>query len=423
MTALSRRLQHTFRALGHRDFRTFFFGQWVSVTGTWMQTTALAWLVYRLTHSPLMLGVLAAARFGPSLVAAPLAGVIADRFPRRTLVLMTQSLSLAQATLLSVLTVTGTVRVWHVLVLAFLGGAVDTLDMPARQTLQVDLVGIEDLQSAVSLNSFAFNAGRMVGPALAGLLVAGYGEAACFAFNAVSYLAVLIALMTIRPVPAVAVSSGSWRADLVEGWRYAWRTPRVRLVLLAVAITSGFGLSYAALMPVFAGDVLHAGPRGFGVLLAAGGCGAMVGALLAASRRSNASAGVLVAAGQGALGLGLVALGTIRNFQVVAAVMMLIGISVAIQLTTSNGFLQTSAPPRMRGRAVALYLWLFAGLAPIGALLAGAIAERAGAPATVAGAGAVCVVSALVVGREVSATWRGSLQMDGSSREAFGDES
>jgi MFS family permease len=422
MSALSRRLRHTFRALGHRDFRTFFFGQWVSVTGTWMQTTALAWLVYRLTHSPLTLGALAAARFGPSLVAAPLAGVVADRFPRRTLVLVTQSLSLAQATTLSALTLTGTVRVWHLLVLAFLGGAVDTLDMPARQTLQVDLVGIEDLQSAVSLNSSAFNAGRMVGPAIAGVLVAAYGEAVCFAFNAASYVAVLIALLTIRPVPAVPASHASWREELVEGWRYAWRTPRVRLILFAVAITSGFGLSYTALMPVFAGDVLHAGPRGFGVLLAAGGCGAIVGALLAGSRRSSAGAGVLVALGQGALGLGLVALGTIRNFAVAVATMVVIGISVALQLSTSNGFLQTTSPPQLRGRAVALYLWLFAGLAPIGALLAGAVAERAGAPATVAGVGAVCVVSAVVVAREVGARWRGSQQVDVGRGEGFGDE-
>src|SRR5664279_4472982 len=254
------RLAHAFRALRHRPFRIFWIGQWLSVNGTWMQTTAQAWLVYRLTDSPLVLGILSAVRFGPALVGSPIAGVLTDRLPRRLVVLSTQSLSLVQATLMAVLTLSGAVRVWQVLLLAFFQGIVDTLDTPARQTLQVDIVGVEDLQSAVSLNASAFNAARMVGPALAGVMVAAWGEGVCFAVNAFSYLAVLVALAFTRTLAVASV----------------W--------------------------------------------------------------------------------------------------MVVIGLGVAIQLSTTNGFLQTTAPPHMRGRVVSLYIWLFSGLSPVGGFAAGWIA-------------------------------------------------
>ena len=226
MGQLASRLAHAFRALRHRPFRVYWIGQWLSVNGTWMQTTAQAWLVYRLTDSPLVLGVLSAVRFGPALVGSPIAGVLTDRLPRRLVVLSTQSLSLGQATLMAALTLSGTIRVWHVLLLAFFQGVVDTLDTPARQTLQVDIVGVEDLQSAVSLNASAFNAARMVGPALAGVLVAAWGEGVCFAVNAFSYLAVLVALLTIRTPRCAVPPRARLRAELAEGVRYAWGEQR-----------------------------------------------------------------------------------------------------------------------------------------------------------------------------------------------------
>ena len=394
MERLESRMSHAFRALRHRHFRVFWIGQWLSVNGTWMQTTAQAWLVYRLTNSPLMLGFLSVARFGPALVGSPIAGVLTDRLPRRLLVLTTQSVSLVQASLLAALTLTGVVRVWHILVLAVFQGVVDTLDTPARQTLQVDIVGVEDLQSAVSLNSSAFNAARMVGPALAGLLVALWGEGVCFAINAVSYLAVLVALLTIRtgtqPRPAI----GSLRGELAEGLHYAWGNRQVRMMLAAIAVTSGFGLSYATLLPVFARDVLRGGVKGFGLLMSSGGLGAVFGALAAATRRGARHTGLIMAAGQSSLGFGLIALACTRNLPLAAAWMVMIGLGVAIQLSTTNGFLQTTAPPQMRGRVVSLYIWLFSGLSPIGGFIAGWVAERAGAPWTAAGAGAACVVSA-----------------------------
>jgi MFS family permease len=398
MEQLVSRIRHAFRALRHRDFRVYWIGQWLSVNGTWMQTTAQAWLVYRLTGSPLVLGLLSLARFGPSLVATPIAGVVIDRFPRRKLVLLTQSASLVLASLMALLTISGTVQVWQVLVLAFLQGIVDTLDMPARQTLQVDLVGIESLQSAISLNSSAFNAARMVGPALAGVLVAGYGEGVCFAVNAVSYLAVLVALLTIRTSLSQRPASGSVRDELVEGLRYAAGNPQVRLVLTSVAVTSAFGLSYMTLLPVFARDVLHSGARGFGLLMASGGLGAIFGALGTAARRGTSRTTAVMAAGQGALGLGLVALALTRHVLAAAVCLVVVGLAVAIQLSTTNGFLQTTAPEHLRGRAVSLYIWIFSGLSPIGGLVAGWVAEHVGAQWTAAGAGSACVLSALVTG-------------------------
>ena len=409
-------MNHAFRALRHRHFRVFWVGQWLSVNGTWMQTTAQAWLVYRLTNSPLMLGLLSVARFGPALIGAPMAGVLTDRLPRRLLVLATQSVSLVQASLLATLTLTGVVRVWHVLVLALFQGIVDTMDTPARQTLQVDIVGVEDLQSAVSLNSSAFNAARMVGPALAGVLVAVWGEGVCFAVNAVSYLAVLLALLTIRTPASPRPAKGSVRSELAEGLSYAWGNRQVRMMLVAIAVTSGFGLSYTTLLPVFARDVLHGGVRGFGVLMSSGGLGAVFGALGTAARRGSRYTNAIMAAGQGGLGIGLMALAGTRWLPLASAWMVMIGVGVAIQLSTINGFLQTTAPPRMRGRVVSLYIWLFSGLSPIGGFAAGWVAEHAGAQWTAAGAGFACLVSATLMGFGLSVLRRSSGKAGGRGR-------
>ncbi len=399
-------MRHAFRALRHRQFRVYWIGQGVSVAGTWMQTVAQSWLVYRLTDSPLMLGLLTAARFGPSLVGSPFAGVVTDRFPRRSLVLLTQTLSLLQASVMAALTLTGRIRVWHVLLLAAFQGVVDTLDMPARQTLQVDLVGIEDLQSAVALNSSVFNAARIVGPGVAGVLVAAFGEGICFAVNAASYLAVLVALLAIRLPAGTGGRAGSLLGELAEGVSYAWHAPRVRASLTAVAVTSMFGLSYSTLLPVLARDVFHGGVKGYGVLLAAAGLGAIAGALGAGARRGAHSAERVVALGQATLGLGLVALALAHTIAVAVGWMVLVGLGVAAQLSTTNGFLQTAAPPHLRGRVVSLYIWLFAGMSPVGGLLAGWAAERVGATWTAVGAGAACLASAIATAVEIGARGR-----------------
>ncbi|MEW6338496.1 MAG: MFS transporter [Acidobacteriota bacterium] len=387
-------LRHAFRALRHRDFRVFFYGQAVSVTGTWMQSMAQAWLVYRLSGSPLVLGILWAVRFGPSLVLAPLAGVVADRFPRRSLVLATQAASLLQAAALAALTLSGTVRTWHVLLLALFQGVVDTLDMPARQTLQVDLVGVEDLQSAVSLNSSAFNLARMLGPALAGVLVAEFGEGVCFAANAVSYVAVLASLFALRVPPVAAAPSRSLASELLEGFRYALAETRIRRVLVAVTVISVLGMSYSSLLPVLAGDVLGAGARGYGLLLGGAGLGAILGALTAASRSSRGLPRGATALGQAALGASLIGLAVSASLPGAVSWLVAIGFVIAVQLSTTNAFLQTTAPPHLRGRIVSLYIWLFVGVSPLGGLAAGALAERAGVAWAIAAGGCGCLLGA-----------------------------
>lgn len=389
-------LSRAFRALRHRHFRLFWVGQWVSVTGTWMQTMAQSWLVYRLTDSPLTLGLLTAARFGPSLFGAPVAGVMADRFSRRNLVLGAQALAMVQAGVLAALTLSGAVQVWQVLALALVQGMVEAVDMPARQALQLDLVGAEDLQSAVSLNSMAFNAARMAGPALAGVLVATAGEGVCFALNTASYLAVLVALVSIPATAAARRAPLGMRARLLEGLRFVWREAPLRRVVVAAGATSLFGLSYITLLPVLARDVLGSGAGGYGALLGGAGLGAMAGALATASRRSGAGALRAIAWGQAVLGAGLMALAASRRVAVALAFMVLIGAAVAVQLSISNASMQMSAPDELRGRVISLYIWIFAGLAPVGGLAAGAAAEVIGAPWTAAACGAACLLSALL---------------------------
>lgn len=391
----------TFRALGHRHFRLFWVGQWVSVTGTWMQTVAQSWLVYRLTASPLTLGLLTAARFGPSLFGAPVAGMMADRLARRNLVLAAQALAMLQAAGLAALTLFGVVEVWHVLGLALLQGIVEAVDMPARQALQLDLVGAADLQSAVSLNSVAFNAARMVGPAFAGVLVAATGEGVCFALNAASYLAVLLALVSIPASAAVRPAPSGISAHLLEGVRFVRREAQLRRVLVAAGTTSLFGLSYITLLPVLAREVLGAGAGGYGALLGGAGLGAMGGALATASRRSGAGTVRAVAFGQAILGVGLMALAASRRVEVALAFMVMIGAAVAVQLSVSNAALQMKAPDELRGRVISLYIWIFAGLAPVGGLAAGAVAEVLGATWTAAACGLACAVSALAVAGRV----------------------
>jgi len=397
------RLRSTFRAMRHLPFRVYWIGQFVSVTGTWMQTMALGWLLYRLTDSPLALGLLAAARFGPSLVGAPFAGVAADRVSRRSLVLTTQTLGALQAAALAALTLAGRIEPWQILALALFQGIVDTFDMPARQTLQVDLVGVDDLQSAVALNSTAFNTARIVGPALAGVVVAAWGEGVCFAVNAASYLAVLVALLAIRIDVAPAAGGRSLAEDLVEGLRYAWATPAVRAALLAVAATSVAGLSYSTLLPVVARDVLRGGAHGYGLLLAGAGVGAIGGALRTAGARGSERAAVRALAAQAMLGAGLLAFGAVRELAVAVGVLVVIGFAVSVQLTTTNAFLQTTAPPALRGRVISMYNWIFVGLSPVGGLVAGWVAEHVGAPWTAAGAGMVCIVAAAVAGLRAAA--------------------
>jgi len=396
---IKNKIKHTFRALNHRYFRLFWVGQWISVTGTWMQTMALSWLVYRLTNSPMALGLLAVARFGPSLIGSPFAGVIADKFQRRRIVIITQSLSMIQAVVLATLTLTGIIEIWQIFLIACFQGCVDTVDMTARQTFQMDIVGPNDLQSAISLNSAAFNAGRIVGPGLAGIIVAIWGEGICFLLNAVSYLAVLISLIIIKVVVAVKKPDSSIISEILEGMKYVWSAIDIRRLIFSIAITSTVG--QAALMtltPIFAKDILKAGPAGYGTLLAGAGVGAIFGALITASRNGNQGTFLINALGQGTLGIGIIAVALTPHIEISALWMVMIGMSVAVQLSSTNAYLQTNSPAHLRGRVISIYIWIFSGLSPLGSLVAGAIAEHAGAVATAIICGSVCLLGSVFYG-------------------------
>jgi len=396
---IKNKIKHTFRALNHRYFRLFWAGQWISVTGTWMQTMALSWLIYRLTNSPMALGFLAVARFGPSLIGSPFAGVIADKFQRRRIVIITQSLSLIQAAVLATLTLTGIIEIWQIFLIACFQGCVDTVDMTARQTLQMDIVGPRDLQSAISLNSAAFNAGRIVGPGIAGIIVAIWGEGICFLLNAFSYFAVLISLIIIKVTGTVKKQDSSIKNEILEGMKYVWSAVDIRHLIFSIAITSTVGqAAMMTLTPIFAKDILKAGPTGYGTLLAGAGVGAIFGALITASRNGNQGTFLLNALGQGTLGAGLIAVALTPHIEISALWMVMIGMSVAVQLSSTNAYLQTNSPAHLRGRVISIYIWIFSGFSPLGSLVAGLIAEHAGAVATAIICGSICILGSVFYG-------------------------
>jgi MFS family permease len=386
----------TFRALRHRNFLLYWSGQFVSLIGTWMQSVAQGWLVFRLSNSAFQLGLVGFCAFSPMLVFTLLGGVLADRVDRKRALLWTQSLSMVQAGILTYLTATGSVRVWHVALLALLLGTVNAFDVPIRQSFLFDLVGREDLQNGIALNSMAFNSARLVGPAVAGLILAEFGETACFLLNAVSYLAVLVGLALIRVgEKASEPNEKSWAVGIREGIAYAWRTPRVRTILLLVAVSSVFGMSYSILMPAIARDVLGGGQRTLGFLMGAAGAGAVLGALSIAGRRSTRHSGAIVAVAMTVFGASLLAFSLSRRFWLSAAILVVIGAAMIVQMATSNAFLQLVAPPALRGRVVSLYALMFLGMAPFGSLLAGSLAKLWGTPAAVRLGGAVCLAAAL----------------------------
>lgn len=387
----------TFRALRYRDFRLLWIGQVVSLSGTWMQWAAQGWLVLRLTDSAFYLGLIGFCTYVPVLLFALAAGVAADHLPRRNALLWTQGVAMLLAAVLAALTWFGWVRLWQIALLAFGQGTAAAFDIPLRQSLLQDLVVRKDLQNAIALNSLAFNGARLVGPVLAGFLVAAYGEALCFLVNAVSFLAVLVGLALMRvPGTRAGNDEASWIGAARAGLSYAVQTPRVRAVLGLVVVSSVFGMPYSILLPVFARDVLLAGSRGLGMLMGAAGLGAVAGALYLAARRTSRYAGRIVATAVALLGAAVIGFGVSRSFVLSLILLIFVGAALLIQLATSNTLLQLTAPPELRGRIVSLYMLAFIGMAPIGSLLSGIAARTWGAPATVIAGGVVCVLAAIL---------------------------
>jgi MFS family permease len=389
----------TLRALRHRNFQLFFSGQLISLTGTWMQSVAQAWLVYSMTKSALLLGTVGFASQIPVFLVAPFGGITADRVNRQRLVIATQTCSMILAGILAWLTLSGRVHVWHIFLLAGLLGVVNAFDIPGRQAFLIDMVGKEDLMNAIALNSSMFNGARVIGPAVAGILVARIGEGWCFAANSVSYIAVLIGLllMKVRSVPRI--SNRSPMEDIIEGFRWVNRTKIIRSLLLLIGLVSLVGMPYTVLMPVFADKILHGGARGLGILMGATGVGALFGALTLAAKTGIKGLGRWVTITCATLGISLFLFSFSTSFWLSAALLLPCGYSMMLQMACSNTLIQTIVPDHLRGRVMSLYSMMFMGMAPFGAFFGGALANRIGAPMTVAVGGIACVFGAIWFGR------------------------
>jgi MFS family permease len=388
------RWQTAGRALRHRNFQLFFSGQLISLIGTWMQSVAQSWLVYRLTGSALLLGSVGFASQVPVFLFAPLGGIAADRFNRRHIVISTQVAAMLLALILAALTLLHIVQVWHVFLLASLLGVVNAFDIPGRQSFLVDMVGKEDLMNAIALNSSMFNGARVIGPAIAGILVAKIGEGWCFFANAVSYIAVIVGLLMMRVQSPARASMASPFEHMMEGFRFVNRTAPIRALLLLLGLVSLVGMPYVVLMPIFADQILHGGARGLGILMGATGVGALLGALTLAFREGVKGLGRWVAWCSAGFGASLVIFSLSHTFWISVILLLPVGYTIMLQMACSNTLIQVMVPDALRGRVMAVYSMMFMGMAPIGALFGGALAERLGAPRTVAIGGLASLVGA-----------------------------
>jgi MFS family permease len=383
----------TLRALKYRNFQLFFAGQLISLIGTWMQTVAQSWLVYRLTGSSVLLGLVSFSSQIPVFIFSIAGGIAADRMSRRRVVIATQTASMLLALALAFLTLSHRIQIWHLFVLSALLGVVNSFDIPARQAFIMDMVGRGDLINAIALNSAMFNASRILGPAVAGILVASIGEGWCFFANAVSYIAVIAGLLLMNVTRHERTSSSSPLEDVVEGFRFVLRNPPIHALLILLGIVSLAGTPFAVLMPIFADKILHGGPQALGWLMGVSGVGALAGALLLATRRDVRGLGRWVSISGAAFSVSLMAFGFSRVLWLSIALMLPIGFAMMIQFGASNTLIQSMSPDSLRGRVMSVYSMMFMGMAPIGALLAGAVADRIGAPLAVAGGGAICLAA------------------------------
>jgi MFS family permease len=362
-----------------------------------MQSVAESWLVYRLTGSPVLLGVVGFSNRIPVLLFSTIGGVVADRYNRHHVVIATQVASMCLAGLLAFLTLTGRVQVWHLMAIAASLGLVNAFDIPARQSFVVQLVAREDLQNAIALNSSMFNGARIVGPAIAGVLVATVGEGWCFFANAISYVAVIAGLLAMRVTPIRREGpSASALTHIAEGFRFALSSRPIRTLLLLLGLVSLMGTPYAVLMPIIA-DHFHAGARGLGILMCASGVGALIGALSLARRTTLRGYGQTIAVAATGLGVSLLAFSTAQQLWLAVVLLVPVGYTMMTQMAASNTLIQSMVPDALRGRVMAIYSMMFMGMAPIGALLSGALAERLGAAPTVALGGAFCVAGGLLL--------------------------
>ena len=394
-------LRQGFAALRHRNYRIFFFCQLFSLTGTWMQGLAQSWLVLDLTDSAVQLGLINVCQFGPMLLFGLFGGVIADRFPKRRLLRITQALAAALASTLAGLVATGAVELWHIYAIALTLGVVNSVDMPTRQAFVAELVGKADLMNAVALNSALFNASRVIGPALAGLLLATVGATLCFVANAVSYLPVLVGLAIMQGVPVATKSVAGRASGLRAGLAYVRGTPMVLLPIALVGFVATFGMNFNVWVPLLAKNDLRIGAGGFGMLMAAMGVGSLTGALTLAFRAKRPQQRTMLgmAVGFGTLEIAMAWAGAVPLPAAIATLTLVaIGFALSTTMATANTFVQTTVPDELRGRVMSIYMTVFAGSTPIGALFAGVTARWWGTPASLAIGGGVVVLAGLGVG-------------------------
>jgi len=388
------RLQLLLRALRSRNYRLFFTGQSISLVGTWMQQVAMSWLVYRLTGSAFLLGLVGFVGQIPTFLLAPVAGVLADRWDKRRLLIATQTLSMLQAAALAFFVLAGTVQVWQIVTLSLILGIISTFDIPARQSFLVEMVdNREDLGNAIALNSSMFNAARLIGPSIAGLLVAAVGEGICFVINAFSYLAVIVALVGMRLTPGKPEKARHHILhELREGVDYAFGFSPIRSILLLIALVSLMGMPYSILMPVFARDILHGGPHTFGFLMAASGCGALASTVYLASRKNVLGLGRIIVIATTLFGAGIIAFAFSGSLPLSLLFLCVTGFGGMALIASSNTILQTIVEDDKRGRVMSLFTMAFIGMAPFGSLIAGALANTIGARNTLLIGGVSCLI-------------------------------
>jgi MFS family permease len=369
----------------------------ISLVGTWMQNVAQAWLIYRKTGSMVMLGGISFCGQIPIFLLSPVGGIVADQYPRQRVVIATQTASMLLALALAALTLTDTVQIWHIFVLSALLGAVNAFDVPARQSFIVEMVERTDLMNAIALNSSMFNVTRVIGPAIAGILVAWIGEGWCFFVNGVSYIAVIVGLLLMHLAPHQPVPrTGSPVAHVIEGFRFVIANRPIHALLMLLGIASVTGMPFTVLMPVFADRILHGGPKALGWLTGCSGVGALAAALLLAGRQTLKGLGGWVATASTTFGAGLVIFGFSRAYWFSGAILVLVGFSIMLQMGASNTLIQSMVPDHLRGRVMSVYSMMVLGMAPFGGLLAGLVADRLGAPITVAIGGVVCLFAAAI---------------------------
>lgn len=393
-----RSLPATLRSLRHRNFQLFFSGQMVSLIGTWMQSIAQSWLVYRMTGSSFLLGAVGFAGQIPVFIFAPIGGIVADRYHRQRVVIGTQVASMLLAFVLAVLTLSNRITVAEIFVLAALLGVVNAFDIPGRQSFLVDMVGKEDLMNAIALNSSMFNGARVIGPAVAGILVAKIGEGWCFFANAVSYVAVIIGLLMMRVQRRPRASTASPIAHIIEGFRFVQRTAPIRALLVLLGLISLVAMPYTVLMPIFADRILHGGARGLGILMGATGIGALLGALTLATRTGVYGLGRWVTFSCAGFAVSLVVFAFSRNFWVSTVLLVPVGFCMMLEMSSSNTLIQAMVPDELRGRVMSVYSMMFMGMAPFGALFGGSLADKIGAPLTVSIGAIACLGGAAIFG-------------------------